>query len=121
MDCDIVAPRGSGTQFFSGTSNVSARDISILNAGGDINIHNTGPISSAGPLTATVDEVLKWLKGANFRAIYRLSLEARTAETGTWLIATFEFEEFVRKKGTVVWATEEKRSVLFKLGTLGRV
>ncbi|KAF5340754.1 hypothetical protein D9611_007498 [Ephemerocybe angulata] len=105
MDCDIVAPRGSGTQFFSGTSNVSAREISILNAGGDINIHNPGPISSAGPTTATVDEVLKWLKGANFRAIYRLSLEARMAETGTWLIATFEFEEFVRKKGTVVWAT----------------
>ncbi|KAF5340755.1 hypothetical protein D9611_007499 [Ephemerocybe angulata] len=105
---NTVAPRGhldSTQNFFTGASNVSARDISIVNAGRDIiNIHSAAPMSGAGA-EATVDEVLAWLKGANFRAIHRLSLEARMEKTGTWLVATFEFGEFVRKKGTVVWAT----------------
>ncbi|KAF6753235.1 hypothetical protein DFP72DRAFT_849249 [Ephemerocybe angulata] len=94
-----------GAQFFSGASNITARDITVKNAGRDmINniIVNPAPIS--GP-EATIEEVTKWLQGANFRAIYRLSLETRMANTGTWFIATLEFGEFVRQKGTVVWAT----------------
>ncbi|KAF6761401.1 hypothetical protein DFP72DRAFT_1090534 [Ephemerocybe angulata] len=91
-----------GPQFFSGASNITARDLSVRNAGRDMIIVNPAPIS--GP-EASIEEVTAWLNGANFRAIYRLSLEARMDNTGTWFIATFEFGEFVRQKGTVVWAT----------------
>ncbi|KAF5332459.1 hypothetical protein D9611_005351 [Ephemerocybe angulata] len=97
MDVDL-----GGSQFFSGPSHVTARDISTQNAGRDMIIVNPAPIS--GP-EATVEEVTAWLKGANFRAIYRLSLETRMDNTGSWFIATFEFETFVKQKGTVVWAT----------------
>ncbi|KAF5332806.1 hypothetical protein D9611_005253 [Ephemerocybe angulata] len=100
MDHDPGTPQG-GAQFFPSASNFSARDISLLNAGRDIHINAT-PISGG---EAIIDGVLTWLKGAKFRAIYRLSLEARMDNTGTWLIATFEFGEFVKQKGTVVWAT----------------
>ncbi|KAF6761389.1 hypothetical protein DFP72DRAFT_39235 [Ephemerocybe angulata] len=97
MDVD----RG-GPQFFSGASHISARDITVQNAGRDMIIVNPAPIS--GP-EASIEEVTEWLNGANFRSVYRLSLEARMDNTGTWFIATFEFGEFVRQKGTVVWAT----------------
>ncbi|KAF6761418.1 hypothetical protein DFP72DRAFT_1062411 [Ephemerocybe angulata] len=97
MDVDLA-----GSQIFSGPSHVTARDISTQNAGRDMIIVNPAPIS--GP-EATVEEVTAWLKGANFRAIYRLSLETRINNTGTWFIATVEFGEFVTQKGTVVWAT----------------
>ncbi|KAF6761417.1 hypothetical protein DFP72DRAFT_39780 [Ephemerocybe angulata] len=91
-----------GPHFFSGASHVTGRDFSVRNAGRDMIIVNPAPIS--GP-EASIEEVTAWLKGANFRAIYRVSLEARMDNTGTWFIATFEFGEFVRQKGTVVWAT----------------
>ncbi|KAF5332787.1 hypothetical protein D9611_005219 [Ephemerocybe angulata] len=98
------APQGV-TNILSGTSNVSARDIRIVSAGRDIHLHNHyNPAPISGP-EASVEEVTEWLKGANFREVYRLSLEARMDDTGTWLIATFEFGEFVAKRGTVVWAT----------------
>ncbi|KAF6753247.1 hypothetical protein DFP72DRAFT_1171043 [Ephemerocybe angulata] len=114
-----------GPQFFSGASNITARDITVHNAGRDMINHNIivnpAPISSPEgksfaivPVlrlltfeshTASIEEVTAWLKGANFRAIYRVSLDTRMDNTGTWFIATFEFGEFVRQKGTVVWAT----------------
>ncbi|KAF5332616.1 hypothetical protein D9611_005341 [Ephemerocybe angulata] len=99
---DRVDVDQGGPQFFSGASRITARDMSVRNAGRDMIIVNPAPIS--GP-DASVEEVTAWLKGANFRAIYRVSLEARMDNTGTWFIATFEFGEFVRQKGTVVWAT----------------
>ncbi|KAF5332816.1 hypothetical protein D9611_005367 [Ephemerocybe angulata] len=111
MDPNFQVARGrmdvdqGGPQFFSGASHISARDITVKNAGRDmINniIVNPGPIS--GP-EASIEEVTAWLKGSNFRAIYRVSLEARMDNTGTWFIATVEFGEFMRQKGTVVWAT----------------
>ncbi|KAF6761386.1 hypothetical protein DFP72DRAFT_39209 [Ephemerocybe angulata] len=108
MDSHLQVARGridvdqGGPQFFSGASHVTGRDFSVRNAGRDMIIVNPAPIS--GP-DASIEEVTAWLKGANFRAIYRVSLEARMDNTGTWFIATFEFGEFVRQKGTVVWAT----------------
>ncbi|KAF6761381.1 hypothetical protein DFP72DRAFT_1090484 [Ephemerocybe angulata] len=91
-----------GPQSFSGASHITARDITVQNAGRDMILVNPAPIS--GP-EASIEEVTAWLKGANFRAIYRVSLETRMDDTGNWFIATFEFGEFVRQKGTVVWAT----------------
>ncbi|KAF6753249.1 hypothetical protein DFP72DRAFT_427173 [Ephemerocybe angulata] len=108
MDSHLQVARGrmdvdqGGPHFFSGASHVTGRDFSVRNAGRDMIIVNPAPIS--GP-DASIEEVMAWLKGANFRAIYRVSLEARMDNTGTWFIATFEFGEFVRQKGTVVWAT----------------
>ncbi|KAF6761397.1 hypothetical protein DFP72DRAFT_1165822 [Ephemerocybe angulata] len=108
MDSHLQVARGrmdvdqGGPRFFSGASHVTGRDFSVRNAGRDMIIVNPAPIS--GP-EASIEEVTAWLKGANFRAIYRVSLEARMDNTGTWFIATFEFGEFVRQKGTVVWAT----------------
>ncbi|KAF6748362.1 hypothetical protein DFP72DRAFT_574848 [Ephemerocybe angulata] len=99
-----VAHNGSGgvTQSFQTASNFNSHEMSIQNAGRDMIIVNPAPISGA---EASIEEITAWLKGANFRAIYRLSLEARMDNTGTWLIATFEFGEFVKQKGMVVWAT----------------
>ncbi|KAF5311594.1 hypothetical protein D9611_009489 [Ephemerocybe angulata] len=91
-----------GPQFFSGASHIAARDITVQNAGRDMIFVNPAPIS--GP-EASIEEVTAWLKGANFRAIYRVSLETHMDDTGAWFIATFEFGEFVRQRGTVVWAT----------------
>ncbi|KAF5339857.1 hypothetical protein D9611_009063 [Ephemerocybe angulata] len=90
-----------GSRSFQNASTFNAHEMTIQNAGRDI-IVNPAPISSA---EASIDEVAAWLKGANFRSVYRLSLEARMDDTGSWLVATFEFGEFVRQKGTVVWAT----------------
>ncbi|KAF6761411.1 hypothetical protein DFP72DRAFT_39649 [Ephemerocybe angulata] len=112
MDTDFQVARDrmdvdqGGPQFFSGASHISARDITVQNAGRDMINHNiiVNPAPISGP-EASVEEVTAWLKGANFRAIYRVSLEARMDNTGTWFIATVEFGEFVRQKGTVVWAT----------------
>ncbi|KAF6753251.1 hypothetical protein DFP72DRAFT_1130783 [Ephemerocybe angulata] len=98
---DVDQPQG-GPQVFSGASNITARDITVHTAGRDM-INNI--IVNPAPISASIEEVTAWLKGANFRAIYRVSLEARMDNTGTWFIATFEFGEFVRQKGTVVWAT----------------
>ncbi|KAF5332741.1 hypothetical protein D9611_005369 [Ephemerocybe angulata] len=91
-----------GPQFFSGASNITARDLTVQNAGRDM-INNI--IVNPAPISSSIEEVTAWLKGANFRAIYRVSLETRIDDTGTWFIATFEFGEFMRRKGTVVWAT----------------
>ncbi|KAF5332680.1 hypothetical protein D9611_005328 [Ephemerocybe angulata] len=102
LGSDPMHVNPSGTQFFSGASHISARDITVQNAGRDMIIVNPAPISSE---EKTIEDVTAWLNGANFRAIYRLSLETRMDDTGTWFIATFEFGEFVRQKGTVVWAT----------------
>ncbi|KAF6761409.1 hypothetical protein DFP72DRAFT_1003304 [Ephemerocybe angulata] len=108
MGPDLQVARGrmdvdqGGPHFFSGASHVTGRDFSVRNAGRDMIIVNPAPIS--GP-EASIEEITAWLKGANFRAIYRVSLEARMDNTGNWFIATFEFGEFVRQKGTVVWAT----------------
>ncbi|KAF5332475.1 hypothetical protein D9611_005348 [Ephemerocybe angulata] len=111
MDPDLQVARDrmdvdqGGAQFFSGASNITARDITVQNAGRDmINNIVVNPAPISGP-EASIEEVTAWLKGANFRAIYRLSLETRMDDTGTWFIATFEFGEFVRQKGRVVWAT----------------
>ncbi|KAF6761395.1 hypothetical protein DFP72DRAFT_1090517 [Ephemerocybe angulata] len=98
---DVDRPQG-GPQFFSGASNITARDITVHTAGRDM-INNI--VVNPAPISASIEEVTAWLKGANFRAIYRLSLETRMDNTGRWFIATFEFGEFVRQKGTVVWAT----------------
>ncbi|KAF6753252.1 hypothetical protein DFP72DRAFT_427244 [Ephemerocybe angulata] len=108
MDSHLQVARGrmdvdqGGPHFFSGASHVTGRDFSVRNAGRDMIIVNPAPIS--GP-DASIEEVTAWLKGANFRAIYRVSLEERMDNTGNWFIATVEFGEFVRQKGTVVWAT----------------
>ncbi|KAF6753259.1 hypothetical protein DFP72DRAFT_427487 [Ephemerocybe angulata] len=114
MDADLQVTRGhmdvdqpqGGSQFFSGASNITARDITVQNVGRDMINHNiiVNPAPISGP-EASIEEVTAWLKGANFRAIYRVSLETRMDDTGNWFIATFEFGEFVRQKGTVVWAT----------------
>ncbi|KAF6761414.1 hypothetical protein DFP72DRAFT_1165834 [Ephemerocybe angulata] len=110
MDADLQVARGhmdveqpqGGSQFFSGASNITARDIAVHTAGRDM-INNI--VVNPAPISASIEEVMAWLKGANFRAIYRVSLETRMDDTGNWFIATVEFGEFVRQKGTVVWAT----------------
>ncbi|KAF6753233.1 hypothetical protein DFP72DRAFT_902290 [Ephemerocybe angulata] len=91
-------------QFLSGAQNFGIGQASFTTVAGN-RITNIYAASGAAVDVSNLEELLKWINGPEFRAIYRANLARRMPQTGNWFFGRFEFALFVREKGVVLWVT----------------
>ncbi|KAJ3505663.1 hypothetical protein NMY22_g17503 [Coprinellus aureogranulatus] len=97
----------AASNMFHGAHDFSASSINATYIGGNQVVNHVTHTHQGGTVGAVnrQQEIRKWMKAPRFTHIHGAAKEQRTDGTGTWFIESREFQQYIQKKGCILWCT----------------